>query len=352
MNEQTERMVWLDIAKALGMLCIVLGHTLQGTGFLRQYTYAFSVPFFFLLSGITHHLHPAKAFYVQKLRRIAVPYLFFALISILLFRLFGHLAGAASTQLLPNLLGALYANSRTGWMKWNVPLWFLPCLLGTTCMVDLWERLLVRSKAAHADWLRGLFACICTALFAVLTKYHPSLMLPLQLETSILMAAFMELGILFAHSRLMSLLLKTSSSAGLLLAMVCLLTGGVICCFNGYADIRIHRFGESLFAYLPGALLISIGMMLLAVRLSKTRKAASVLAYTGRHTLGILLMHKFPILVFQTLIPVSSTLLTQQSAAASGILWACVVSVITVSLCLLVEKAFTPLLPWAFGHRR
>ena len=47
----SQRIVWLDIAKALGIVAIVLGHTIQG-GLVKKYVYSFHVPMFFFLKGL------------------------------------------------------------------------------------------------------------------------------------------------------------------------------------------------------------------------------------------------------------------------------------------------------------
>ena len=85
-KDTKNRIEWIDVAKGIGIICIVLGHTLQGTGFLRQYLYAFSVPFFFFLVGLTYRLKDSlKQFWIGKLKRIAIPYIVFAVISVLIF---------------------------------------------------------------------------------------------------------------------------------------------------------------------------------------------------------------------------------------------------------------------------
>lgn len=65
-----DRITWVDIAKGLGIWLVVVGHTGRGldasglpdpSGFLAlvdQAIYAFHMPFFFLLSGITFALRP------------------------------------------------------------------------------------------------------------------------------------------------------------------------------------------------------------------------------------------------------------------------------------------------------
>lgn len=84
------RQEWVDVAKGLGILLVVLGHTSRGVtsaglahdaGFLGQadrVIYAFHMPLFFWLSGLlaTKRLHrPFASFLGTQLRSIAYPYL-------------------------------------------------------------------------------------------------------------------------------------------------------------------------------------------------------------------------------------------------------------------------------------
>ena len=92
-----KRIVWIDIAKGFGIICIVLGHVLK-SGLLRQVFYAFSVPFFFILVGITYkYKSDAVEFYKGKLKRIIIPYFSFAMVSIIIFKYrFGNVCECGS----------------------------------------------------------------------------------------------------------------------------------------------------------------------------------------------------------------------------------------------------------------
>ena len=69
-----------------------------------------------------------------------------------------------STEILPNLLGMLYANGLWGWMRWNRPLWFLPCGLVTFVIVyfleDIIERLTAnKCKRSKYIYISNGFCC-------------------------------------------------------------------------------------------------------------------------------------------------------------------------------------------------
>ena len=82
-----KRCEWLDCAKGLAIVLVVLGHSFQyylypdgfGKALPWRIVYAFHMPFFFLLSGFSSGLSKSLKFsrdtLVKKLKRLAVPYL-------------------------------------------------------------------------------------------------------------------------------------------------------------------------------------------------------------------------------------------------------------------------------------
>lgn len=81
-----KRCEWLDCAKGLAIVLVVLGHSFQyylypdgfGKALPWRIVYAFHMPFFFLLSGFSSGLSKSLKFsrdtLVKKLKRLAVPY--------------------------------------------------------------------------------------------------------------------------------------------------------------------------------------------------------------------------------------------------------------------------------------
>jgi fucose 4-O-acetylase-like acetyltransferase len=115
------RIIWLDIAKGIGILLVITGHNL---GFITNFPvehrliYSFHMPLFFLLTGYT-----LKAgSYRDTARRalaVAIPYLFMSLVMIPISMSFDRAANPIDL-----LLGILYGTGHTIDLT---PLWFLSC---------------------------------------------------------------------------------------------------------------------------------------------------------------------------------------------------------------------------------
>lgn len=86
----TKRLDWIDIAKGIGIILVVLGHTLVPqvretgfAGFLWIFIYNFHMPLFFFLSGylfekgLFHYTNKGK-FTLGKLQYLMLPYLIFS----------------------------------------------------------------------------------------------------------------------------------------------------------------------------------------------------------------------------------------------------------------------------------
>ena len=86
-----KRLGWIDIAKGIGIMLVVLGHTIvpglrekyDVANFLWTFIYSFHMPLFFFLSGylFEHGLKryaDKKRFLLSKARKLLLPYLFFS----------------------------------------------------------------------------------------------------------------------------------------------------------------------------------------------------------------------------------------------------------------------------------
>lgn len=60
-----ERIMWVDVAKGLGMLCVILGHSLIAYPGIAKIIYSFHMPLFFILSGCM--LRPSRS--IREWRR-------------------------------------------------------------------------------------------------------------------------------------------------------------------------------------------------------------------------------------------------------------------------------------------
>lgn len=81
---ENEKLNWIDALKGIGIILIVLGHTHV---LFRTYIYSFHIPLFFSISGFLFQEEKCKfsQFVIKKVKTLLFPYVFFSLLSILIY---------------------------------------------------------------------------------------------------------------------------------------------------------------------------------------------------------------------------------------------------------------------------
>jgi acyltransferase len=143
----------LDVARFFGMILVYYGHIIERIMYLEnpvataqyKFIYSFHMPFFFLLAGFT--IAPEKTLlpigkYLKKLAASRlVPYFVFTLLLVILSLFFmGHfviLDLSTSTGYLNGAIATLL-----GFPVFNIPLWFMACLVSVEILHFLVGRFL------------------------------------------------------------------------------------------------------------------------------------------------------------------------------------------------------------------
>lgn len=79
--ENNARISYIDNAKGILILCIILGHIYTGGGGIHELIYVFHVPAFFIISGILFNYSktlekPFVSVLKKKIKNILVPLIF------------------------------------------------------------------------------------------------------------------------------------------------------------------------------------------------------------------------------------------------------------------------------------
>ena len=157
-----KRIGYIDIAKGLGILVIVLAHN-DLAGYhptLHKFIYAFHIPLFFFLSGM--FFRPERAFgdtFMRRFNTLMKPY-FFALFIIYL----GEAAfdNMSFENIAGRIIKSLYA---TGWYIDWVQLWFIPHLFAVAMFAWVaWRVLFGRVDKDALRWLL-LFGMLALGVF-------------------------------------------------------------------------------------------------------------------------------------------------------------------------------------------
>ena len=72
--QTTKRIKWIDTAKGIGLLLVILGHL--HVPYMTTWIYTFHMPLFFFLSGVVFSgsKYTFKEFLVKKIKSLVVPY--------------------------------------------------------------------------------------------------------------------------------------------------------------------------------------------------------------------------------------------------------------------------------------
>ncbi len=262
MTEARQRIAFIDTAKAIGIVLVVIGHTPGIPAVAAELIYSFHMPLFFFISGYllppARQSMPLAQAWGKSARSLLVPYLFFFLISFLYWlatrglgdraaKFAGVGAGDAFASLFSGLSAELFVNPA---------LWFFPCLFVCATVYAFLRRFL-------SAW-SCLGVAIVGAVIAGITLPWPS-RLPLGLDIAWIALPFYAVGAAmrtedWSPERLPRRLL-------LALLPVLVVLWGFFALQQGRVDFAFANFGDSLALYgltaaLGIALLLFISVLL------------------------------------------------------------------------------------------
>lgn len=347
MTKNQTRIHWIDLARFIGIFAIIFGHTIQG-GALNKYVYSFHVSLFFFLQGAAAYISykpvPFKQFSAKKAYSLLVPYAVFGLVS--------TLAIIIAMQIFPDTISqklgfdsplVLVIEFLLGRCPANRPLWFLPAtfLLSLMCY-----RTLHRIKTVRRTDVKLTCAFILVGvamLFFVLNeKLLHAADLFFKAESAVYGIVFFVTACLLYDLGIFEKLENLSLKQRLPLAIALVALGATLGILNGKAEYSANYFGN-VFVFYISAFSSILGIILVCMSLPQIEP----LEYIGRHTLVLLVLHKFPVLAFQYFVPFVKDKLSENSTFF-GIL----VTFAVIGICLAAELVIDKICPLALGKRK
>lgn len=337
--QQKQRILWIDIAKCLAIMLVVLGHTLRG-GQVQKFVYSFHVPAFFFLSGMTCKTDKIIDRIKLDFIHIMIPYYCFGIMSILVFIFLGEFAAgqlglSVDTSFGRNLMELLFTSPHDGRMKFNVSLWFLPCLFAVKIMYC------ALYKLCRGKQLVVILFSIALAGCGFLYTHLRCPGLPFNLPVAMKMLFVFSLG-RYSYLWYQDNIDRFSGSyRSILLGVILLVLTALTAALTPQINYTCDYF-PSVPAFLIASTTGSIGICLIAMGLR-----SEIMARVGRSTLAILVMHKFPILLFQTIGP--QKVILSQVDSVLGVAVAVLISLISIGVCLIAEWIIHRICPFCLG---
>lgn len=324
----SERETWIDVWKGILIFLVVFGHVIGGLrafvndqsfAVLNQaYTvvYLFHMPAFFVLAGILRVRRGGDSvkfgrFVGAKARRLLVPYLVWGLVSALAYLVLSGWSGLAtegaghgfyvglqdSSSWWKPLVSLLHAG---GWpsgegFRCNGVLWFLPCFFVVQLMVEL-AVASVRGLRLRPCLEIGMLALVAVLSWSLGWLFcHRQLSgWPWCLDRVPWFLAFEMVGCIMGS--LSRLTVKISSWR--------LWTVGFFC-FIGlawhYPDLGFLRKSPVWYGIHVGLAMVGVILSMEFARLVLCRQTVvRIFEWFGSASLGIMLIHKFPVLAVQS----------------------------------------------------
>lgn len=129
MDILVKRIEWIDFAKTICIICVVLGHSHVPPEY-KSFIYVFHIPVFFFMSGaiFSFEKYPIyKLFLKRKINQLLIPYLLINLLTYLFWFLIGRELGRdvdLDLNPLKPLLGICSGIPYDHFLEHNIPLWF------------------------------------------------------------------------------------------------------------------------------------------------------------------------------------------------------------------------------------
>jgi len=190
------RIAWVDNARAIGILLVVVGHAPGLSPVAWRIIYSFHMPLFFFISGYllqTSGPMPSKWRFLKRVgQSLLLPYLFFGLLSYI-YWLPTHTHGTlgrdyASLGPLDPLYGLAYGTIDR--LYANRVLWFFPCLFCTACLFFA----VARIRSLPVRW----FILVEAALLGLyLPTFLGAVRLPWNLDAALVALLFYASGHFF-----------------------------------------------------------------------------------------------------------------------------------------------------------
>lgn len=287
-NIQTKRYDFLDVAKGIGILFVIIAH-INYTPSVLTVIYSFHMPLFFFLSGMLFNGRKYTNFLMfvkRKAQTLLCPYVLFYLLSFLYRFCIRLIADAENLNLEEFLSYFLQMFLSQGSLKLpNAPLWFVPCLMIVE-IIFFWISKLKKPMVISVSVLLTVFGWLLES-----EKFpFENELLPWSIDSALFAIGFFGLGnisfrgICRIFEKVRNSNTKNATCIATFLFVVVLLIPFAL--YNGKVSMGSKTLGNGFIFYLTGVLGV-FGILSLSMLFERNR----FLKYCGRNSFVIMAVH-------------------------------------------------------------
>ncbi|MFW9919122.1 MAG: acyltransferase family protein [Candidatus Thorarchaeota archaeon] len=241
------RVEWIDAAKGLGILSVILVHSIiPNVNIITTTLSSFTIPLFFIMAGLTYksqrHRYDLRKFAISRGRQFLIPYFCLQIIMIILFYL---LPDAVETYLTPNevVFWFLYGS---GPPMQSTHLWFLPVLYFGFLLFAVVDRLV----GDRPRIIRFLLVPCFAVLAALINQAFYPMLVPWHIGAILVSCAYTLIGNELRKEGGISIWKTNSKVKDLLIILLAIASLFLLSELNGFTDIAVDNIGLCICIYL------------------------------------------------------------------------------------------------------
>lgn len=245
MVTELQRFKEIDLLKGMGIVLMIMGHQYFGLYF-DKWIHAFHMPMFFIISGFLYRKPDnVKSAIQKKVKTLIVPYIFFAIVHLIIICIKDIYLKNISTKLPFYLYHILFMNTE------GIPIcgaiWFLTAIFFTYMMFVSLDFL------CHDSYLKVLQIATLTLLGFILSMKN--IRLPLSFDISLVC-----ISLFFAGYILRKLYIKAQINQNLIwIGLLGVFFSTLLIFINGYINLRLAYYGNPIL-FLISAICMTISL--------------------------------------------------------------------------------------------
>lgn len=296
MNNNTIRNHNIDAAKAIGIFLVCLGHICTTkspnsiVNFINCFCYTFHIPLFFFISGMLFKKEQAKFsdFIKRKFKALIIPYFLYGIISVIIYMVTNKAFSVKA--FFENILILFY---ESGIIKFNIALWFLPCLF-LSCIIMFFIIKYIKNVN---------ITCAVLLIICILLDYFIKIpLLPFNIHSLPYSVFFMLLG--YCSKELLNIIPKLKPIYNILLSALFYIITLIVTYFNQRSSLNTNTY-NNIWLYFIGAISGIFATLILSDLLSKFKPICKL----GENSLGIMVIHSPLLMIILKIISKLSNIL-------------------------------------------
>lgn len=277
-----KRIIWIDVAKAIGIILVVIGHALTPKTYIHRIIYQFHMPLFFMISGyLFNESKINKLTFLKKVKSLYVPYISVNLIAIILL--------SFNTLNIKKIILVLLMVEKHDIFGAT---WFLASLFYISIMMYIIYSILISLKLEKNNYIYIIIIILFTMLgFLIPVKSH-------HIFVTLLGMAYYISGYLLKKINFIDKIINLKISKKIFIIIICFILLIII------SPKNYVSFSKGIYASPVLTLISSISGCLLVIIISKLLSKNMFLNYIGKRSIDIMIWH-FVAFKIVTLIQIS-----------------------------------------------